>query len=221
LLQAVLDGRIPLEVLDRKVLRILEAKEKVCLPEPLPYSEAEHERTFQRIAELSMTGWRKDGGDFSPFAEKDRPLFVIVTGDEVEVEGELPAGANQSTELAHKLKSAFRGSELVVIPRSPTTLEMQKVLNKGIQASSICFIAHTPTKCYTGTNRYLAPIVSLAKGLRTKIRTFVIWGNPYASDDLPMEQFLFCYDRGPWIDPMIQVLKGERKPEGKLPVPML
>ncbi|MDF2921821.1 MAG: beta-glucosidase [Paenibacillaceae bacterium] len=219
--EAVEDGRIPEELLDRKVLRILRMKE---ILENIAAQEVDRPQTaafYQSIADRSMTGLRTDGKSFQALEADRSILFVIVSQDSVDVEGELSAGENPTSELILRLREDFPHARCEVIPLQPSTLEVQKVLQAGLQAEQVCYIAHTPTRCYMGTNTYMPGVRAMVRGMRSKIHTFVVWGNPYAAEELPpLEQYLFCYDRGPWVDSVARTLKGTLQPQGKIPVPV-
>lgn len=198
--EAVEDGRMPEEMLDRKVLRILRMKKRL---ENIVVQELDRPQTaafYQSIADRSI-------------------LFVIVSQNSVDVEGELSAGENPTSELILRLRGGFPHAHCEVIPLQLSTLEVQKVLQEGLQAEQACYIAHTPTRCYMGTNTYMPGIRAMVRGMRSRTHTFVVWGNPYAAEELPLlEQYLFCYDRGPWVDSVVRTLKRTLQPQGKLPV---
>lgn len=99
-------------------------------------------------------------------------------------------------------------------------LLFQEVLYRSLSFKEVVVIAHTLVGCYTGTDHFQKPLISLVRALRKKISNFVVWGNPYAVLDIPedLTQFVFVYDRGPWVKAFIKLLNGEIQAKGKLPV---
>ncbi|MBN1352257.1 hypothetical protein JXJ21_22865 [candidate division KSB1 bacterium] len=219
LLQAVKAGRISESMLNRKVTRLLQMKEFLNNVNVADADRELHRKTFTTICERAMTAYCHDGAEFEPIDRSKKSLFVVVSEDAADVEGELPSGRSQTQELVRALKAAFPNSTVRVIPLCQEAVLIEKVLCDGMAHEEVHVIAHATGRAYSGMSIYHLTFQALVRGLAPKIHTFVIWGNPFAAKDLPpLKQVLFTYDYGPWIDAAMKILTGESKPKGRLPV---
>jgi beta-glucosidase-like glycosyl hydrolase len=220
LLKAVQDGRIPEELINMKVEKILSMKAYLENFQPNQYNMQRNKITFEKMSEDSMTYYRADGGTFRPLMKNKRRLFLIATEENAGIQGELDEGISCTADLYNNLKSKYPESEIILIPLCPGSSTIEKVLFKSLSHDEVVMIAHTQVGCYTGTDHFHKPLISLASALKKKTGNFVVWGNPYAALDLPRDirQIIFVYDRGPWVKALIKLLEGDIKAKGRLPV---
>ncbi|RAV01970.1 glycoside hydrolase family 3 protein [Paenibacillus sp. YN15] len=217
--RTVEDGRIPLAEIERRVIRILQMKEYL---EQVPLREldvAKAASLFSSMSQRSMTALRSDGEAFQAINPSWKSLFVIVSQEFTQVEGELSAAHTPVEMLADKLKERFPNSDIAFLPIFPSASQNEELLHKSLAYEQVHIVANAVKRAYSGIAHYQDPLLSMVRAMQTKIGTFVVFGNPAAAKDLPaLPQLLFCYGGYLWIEACVEVLSGRLRPEGKLPI---
>lgn len=221
--QALETGRLSLERLDASVRRILEAKRWLGLFQQATVDVAavdsvvgcsEHRAVARRVAQEAVTVLRSQG---MPVA-KGRKTAVISSAQWCD----LASGLGQPDQ--HVLEAARKR-----IPEARVLVLGQKgegwaeARSAARQADAVILALGTKIRSYTGqsrrTNQDLFGLVRELGGLG-KHTSLVVLGNPYVVKDLPRSEVCLCtYSNcADSIAAAFEVLFGEIKPKGRLPV---
>ncbi|MGN6711199.1 glycoside hydrolase family 3 protein [Anaerocolumna jejuensis] len=220
------DGIITQELLDRKVERVLKAKENLMRFLP-PHCDLEQHRTFfQKIADDSVTFIKNDeqSQSFTTLNRDDNILFAIVMECDSSVQGEIIVEKAESSYLKEAILKEFPNASIKLLEAYPNPQIIEEFLYTSREYKEICMITVTSQRAYAGTANISMPVKSLISALKKKIHTLVTVGNPYAIKDLEtknLNQVVVTYGGGLWIDSVIRVLSGGKLPTGKLPVTIL
>lgn len=184
------------------------------------YNEAQNEKTFIKMSENSMTYYRRDGGDFKPFLNGQQNMIIVASEEALMIKGELSDGRSPAQVLMKSLREQYPDCRIIKVPLCPGRGNIYRVLEDSLDCSDVMVIAQTLVGCYTGTDHYQKPLISMIRALKNKISSFIVWGNPYAALDMPagLPQYVFVYDRGPWAGALMKLMRGEIYPRGTMPV---
>ncbi len=219
LLRAAKDGRLKPDHIEEKVRRVLAMKfllNDSWMPE---VDTDEAQAFFSRLSHEAVAYRRSDEEQFAPLSRDDRLMVIIASEQAQEVNGEVAALETGGETLEQRIHEAFPNAEIRIISPCPSGREVRQTVCAGIEHDKVLFIGHAPWGAYKGTALYHEPLRAIAGGLKEKIHTFVVWGNPFAAKDLPeLQQLLFCYEFGPWAEAMEAALLGRIQPQTRLPV---
>ncbi len=216
--EAVKSGRLPLELVEEKVCRIMMVKRQLEAFKPLEWDAAENMVLYDKIAEKSPSFYREDGGAFEALDPDGEYLCVIFTEDQKAVAGELSGAASLTGTICSRLESRFANMKILAAPLCPGGGQIQDILREALSYDKVVVIAHTLCYAYIGSDSLSYQVQSVIRALSRRMDTLVIWGTPYASKPaLPyVKQTLFVYDSNRVV--LDRVLSGEIRPDGVLPV---
>ena len=188
--KAYKDGYLTEDEIDYKVSRILKTKKYLSeFASSKPNFEKE-QKVFTSISKNSI-----EAGE--PIDNTKSTLFVIADERAENVQGEVAFSNKGTNEWQSLIKENFKNSDIMLIDICPSADKIADVLYEGLKHDQVVFIAHAPVKAYAGTSHYHKPLISLVDGMKKKTGAFIIWGNPFAGDDLPTGINKFtCYDFG-------------------------
>lgn len=215
---AVDHGRLPLEAVEEKVRRILAVKYRLEEFVPLLWSEDENRRVYERISRKAPSYLRRDGAEFEPLRSDLTHYFLVFTNDQAAISGELSSTAEGINEIIRSLTAKLPNIKIDLLPLCPQAGQIQRALNTSLDYDRVTVIANTTCFSYTGFDCLSYQAQSVIRSLRHKTDTLVIVGNPYAYKAVEeyVKQVLFAYNLS--YDIIADVLSGDIKPVGKLPV---
>jgi beta-N-acetylhexosaminidase len=224
LVRAVGRGDIPVERIDRSVLRILEAKAKVNLHRqrivdlrdiPRRVGDPRYKERVQDVADRSITLVRQRGRLLPLYAERSpRVLLVnyIVEGDD----------AVDPSTLVEELEA--RTENLSTIRLTPTIVASRiRYLVRLAETADVVLVAcYTRTRSTLGRGEVALGFLDALRNLISKGVTVVLvsLGNPYVLNELPDAGALMsAYDFSPFSQRAVaHALFGEVAIGGRLPV---
>lgn len=105
-----------------------------------------------------------------------------------------------------------------VLPLCPSSKQIESVLSAALGYSKVVIVARTLCGCYTGFDALSYQAQAIIRSLERRLHTLVIWGTPFSCKSVLeyVKQVLFIYDSRKIV--LDRVLKGNLKPDGKLPV---
>ncbi len=192
--KAYVDGILTEEEIDKKVDRIIKTKQYL---NQMRVSKPDYEndrKIFRSLSENSI--------EFgNPIDNTKSTLFVIADEKNENVQGEVAFSNKGTNEWQRLIKENFKTNKVLLIDICPSADKIADVLYDSLQYEQVVFIAHAPVKAYAGTSHYHKPLLSLADGMKKKTAAFIVWGNPFAKNELPKELNTFvCYDFGEYAD---------------------
>jgi len=213
------------ERLNEAVRRVLEAQRKTLKPASLDHPTEEMLRLPKNIACKCISESLKENVKPELSVKTKKHFVVLCENDYSEetqkVNKEIELGNSNSRSAAElrrkKLLEAFPGSTATVISEFPCSSEMEETCNMISQSDETIIFTFCKTGCYLGTDGITERIEALIKANMDKISTVVHIGNPYEIKkfkDVKRVISSVC-DNDDYI---IEILKGEKKAEGILPV---
>ncbi|NUQ64689.1 MAG: glycoside hydrolase family 3 C-terminal domain-containing protein [Pirellulales bacterium] len=231
LARAVRQGRIPLAQVEESVKRVWRLKQELGLFEQRLVDPARIPQVFatkasaeiaRRIARESVTLLENQ---LKPMRAADKPsVAVISNGSSAAVDED---NALKHSPTNHRLNEQIRqrvpGAPAIVLSTAMMPEEIDRAFATAQKADVVVFGLFTRVRAYVEdaiqvdkTYRALIERVTAA-GRSVALLNF---GNPYVMADLPKAAFSLCTfsDAEDSIDAAVQVLFGELKPQGRLPV---
>ncbi len=216
--RAFKDGIISEEKINNSVGKILKAKDRIQKNiQGKEIDRKQHKAISFEIHRkaISVIGDRKQLG----CVRERRTLFIVALEKE-----EKPVGAEieirtVESEMKHLIKKRFPDAEIKIITDHPGPAVIEATLDKALDYNSVVFVAYAMIHSYKGTADFSRRLLALIKGLKEKIKVFIIFGNPYAARELPLLPCrLFAYYGAHAERAAIEALAGDFEPTGKLPV---
>ncbi len=224
--QAVDSGSLSTSRLDESVLRILEAKFWTGIFASPQVDVAtvnqvvgckEHSDTSLRLARRSITVLRNQG---LPLPSSDRTL-VISTASWNDLG---PAHPEADQRVLDQIRKRIPDAAGVLLPPKELTEEAcTRALDAARSSQSIVFAAASRIRGYdeesSRLNRRLFQLLEQVAGLGKPVALLVL-GNPYVVAQLPATPVcLLAYSNSPMsVDAAVEVLFGEKKATGRLPI---
>lgn len=228
LVRAVRQGRIPLAQVEQSVRRVWKLKEELGLferrlvdPSSIPhvFATAESAEIARRIARESVT-LLENRLTVAPGAK----VLVLSNGSSATVDEDnafkhSPTNHRLNEQVQHRIP----GAQTIVLSTSMKPEEMERAFAAAQQAEIVVF------GLFTRVRSYVEDAIQVPKPYRALIErtaaaglklAFLNLGNPYVLASLPKPAFSLCTfsDVPDSIDAAVQVLFGELKPQGQLPV---
>ena len=218
--EAVKEGRLPLELVEQKVRRVMTVKYKLEQAEKLPWNEEESKAVYERIGKNAPAYLRGDGGEFLPLDKNKKYLCIMFPVGQEMVSGELGVTTEMDS-VINGLQETFPNMEIISIPLCPLGTDIHRVLSKSHEFDKVIFIAQTTFRAYMSMDRLSHQAQAIMKALRHKTEMLVIWGNPFVYRAVCnyIPQVLFVYDSS--CVGMHRFLSGELYPKGKLPITII
>ena len=230
LVRAVRQGRIPLTQVEQSVKRVWKLKKELGLFEqrlvdpariPLVFGNPANAELARRMARESVTLLENHAGSLR---DSSRSIVVISNGSAAVVDED---NAIKHSPTNHHLNEEMRRrvstTQSFVLSTAMKPEEMAHALAAARTADIVVFGLFTRVRAYSeDAIRVSKPYRELIEGAIAAGRTVALlnFGNPYSLNELPKPAFSLCTycDAEESIDAAVQVLFGELKPQGKLPV---
>ena len=231
LTSAVRDGRIPLPQVEASVRRVWKLKQWLGLQEtrrvdlskiPERIATPAHQAVARRIAEASVTVLENQGLPLRPGEPVN--ALAISNGSSTTVEEDLdwkhsPANHHFNQQLRRRVPNV----QTLTLSLRLKPEELARAHAAIRQADMIIFGLFTRVRSYReDAIRLDARYRALIGHAVSENRTLILcnFGNPWALDELPKAAVALCAfsDAVDSIDAAVQVLFGELKSRGKLPV---
>ncbi len=231
LARAVRQGRIPLAQVEQSVRRVWKLKEELGLFQnrlvdvakvPEVFDADAHAELVQRIARESVTVLENRGGTLR--AGEPREVLVISNGSSATVEQDMAVKHSPTNRcLNQRIEQRVPGVKTLVLSTSMERAEIDAAWAAVQRAEVVVF------GLFTRVRSYVKEAIRLAEPYRQLIEraagagrntALLNFGNPYVMGELPKAGFALCTfsDAEESIEAAVQVLCGEVKAQGKLPV---
>jgi beta-N-acetylhexosaminidase len=231
LARAVRQGRIPLAQVRQSANRVWRLKQELGLfeqrlvdPAKIPevFATKASAQVARRIARESVTLLENSAGPLRADA-KQRVLLIsngsAATVDEDNVVNHSPTNHH----LNGQMRQRVPGAQSLLLSTAMRPEEIDRAIVATQQADVVVF------GLFTRVRAYVEDAIKIAKPYRELIQRTVAsggnvallnFGNPYVMSDLPKAGFALCTfsDDHDSIDAAVQVLFGELKPQGQLPI---
>lgn len=231
LARAVRQGRIPLVQVEQSVRRVWKLKQELGLfqrrladPANVPhvFATPASAEVARRIARESVTVLEHRGGPWR--AEAKRAILVLSNGSTTTTDQDNAVTHSPTNHhLNEEIRRRVPGVQTLVLSTAMKPEEIEQAAATAQQVDNVVF------GLFTRVRAYVEDAIKVARPYRTLIervgaagRTIALlnFGNPYVMSDLPKPAFALCTfsDARDSIDAAVQVLFGELKPQGRLPV---
>jgi beta-N-acetylhexosaminidase len=231
LARAVRQGRIPLAQVKQSTNRVWRLKQELGLfeqrlvdPKKIPevFATKASAAVARRIAREGVTLLVNNNGTLR--AEAKRNILVISNGSAATIDED---NAFRHSPTNHHLNEQLRqrvpGAQAIVLSTMMKPEEIERAFSAARTADVVVF------GLFTRVRAYVEDAIKVAKPYRELIdrtsaagRNFALlnFGNPYVMADLPKPVFSVCTfsDATDSITAAVDVLFGELKPQGQLPV---
>ncbi len=234
LYKAVEKGEIPLNQVEDSARRVLEAKEWLGLHKEKfvdvkkvkeIVGREENLKVSQEISEKAVTLLVKR--NIPLHIQPSQRILLIgfeeIVGEEVGAKVGIETGTKGLTErLEEEIKKRHPNLSTISLPLSPEEKERGKAIGLASLAEVVIFSSFIRIRAYR--EDYFMPYeqVELIKSIRSfpKPLIFLLFGSPYEVRKLPeLEGCILTYDLTlPSISACVEVLFGERKARGRLPI---
>jgi beta-N-acetylhexosaminidase len=214
--EALEEGIISEEIIDRSVERILQAKRRIFSYRPPLFNREEHIRISEEFSRKSITVAGR-----LPVLDKSKKYLILISEEKErkQVRGELVLDTSFRTLPEDYLKQDLPNAILMRISEYPDAETIEKILEISVQYDEIIVIAYAYPGAYKGNAHFTRPFIHLVNGLTEKISVFVFFGLPFAVGELlPLKCVIYGYLGGFAEKTTFDVLLGREKGTGKLPV---
>jgi beta-N-acetylhexosaminidase len=231
LIRAVRRGRFPLAQVEQSVRRVWKLKQELGLfeqrlvdPARLPqvFATKASAEVARRIARESITLLENGAG---PLRADAKPrLCVISNGSAATVDEDNTVKHSPTNHHLNKqIRQRVPGAQSVVLSTTMKPAEIEHAFAAAQKSEVVVFGLFTRVRSYVeDAIRIPKPFRELIGRAAAAGRTVVLlnFGNPYVMADLPKAGVALCIfsDATDSIDAAVQVLFGELKPQGALPV---
>lgn len=231
LARAVRQGRIPLAQVEQSVKRVWKLKRELGLFRqrlvdlariPQVFATKASAEVARRIARESVT--LLENG-LRPLRAADGPNIVVISNGSAATVDEDNAVKHSPTNhhLNQQIRQRVPGAPAIVLSTAMKPDEIERAFMAAQKADVVVF------GLFTRVRAYVEDAIKVDKGYRALIErvaatgrsvALLNYGNPYVLADLPRPAFSLCTfsDAEDSITAAVQVLFGELKPQGKLPV---
>ena len=208
--------------INQSVNRIIRAQEKTLQTQQTQFNTTEALATASVIAKASIAEKINDASISFSIDPNGRHLFIIQDANyyqnpqngKIEKENYF----NIDAALA-AIQNNFPNSDIVRICGYPSKYEIEAVLAKSLDCTSIVPVLYSFTASYAGSSDITHRLLALLNGLVTKISAIVHYGNPYAAREYPdVPRIIFGFDKKECQRYGIEALAGHFCPTGDLPV---
>lgn len=229
LARGVRQGRIPLAQVEQSVARVWRLKQTLGLFEnrlvdvtkiPERFATPAGAEVARRIARESVTVLENQGA----LDPQTKEVLVVSNGSAATIEQDMAVKHSPTTHrLNEQICRRLPNARKVVLSTQMKPEEISRALEMAQAAEMVVFGVFTRVRSYVEDAIKVPPPYRelirrvAAMGRRVALLNF---GNPYVLGDLPKPAISLCTfsDAADSIDAAVQVLFGELKPRGKLPV---
>ncbi len=226
------EGKIPDEVLDASVKRVLAAQHKVFEMQPKYDTVTEEdEASFKRINYDAVIA-RADEGLSHTVSRDGRHCFVILTATDLDLrdtskvtEDTMKTEWYDPYRIKTRLEELFPNSFVTSINEYPTPSQNRCVLREIAGYDSlepyedVIFITFYQSQTYIGKECFTSRIIALFEALDVtkSISALVHFGNPFLAEDLPhLPRIILGPASRQGVEAGLDVLAGEYPANGKL-----
>ena len=232
LMQSYEDGKIPDDMLDEGVKRMLVAQHKVVTRQPKFDSITEEDKAAIKQINYDSVIARADVGLTHTVSRDGRHCFVILTATDLDLRD--ANGVEEDTmktewynpyRIKERIEELFPNSFVTSVNEYPTPKQNRKVLRDimgfetGEPYDDVVFITFYQSQTYVGRECFTARIISLFEALDVTKSTAAIvhFGNPFVIEDLPhIPRIIIGVSSSQGVEAGLDVLAGEYNANGKL-----
>jgi len=231
LARAVRQGRISLAQVEQSVKRVWKLKQELGLFEERLVDAAKLPQVFaikasaelaRRIARESVTLLENNAG---PLRAAAKPIVCVISNGSAATVDEDNAVKHSPTNhhLNEQIRQRVPGAQTVVLSTAMKPAEIERAFAAAQKSDVVVFGLFTRVRAYVeDAIRVPKPYRELIERASASGRVVALlnFGNPYVMADLPKAGVALCTfsDAVDSIDAAVQVLFGELKPQGALPV---
>ncbi len=231
LARAVRQGRIPLSQVEQSVKRVWKLKQQLGLfearlvdPAKLPqvFATKASAEVARRIARESVTLLENSAG---PLRTAAKPSLCVISNGSAAIVDEDNAVKHSPTNhhLNEQIRQRLPGTQTVVLSTAMKPAEIERAFAAAQKSDVVVFGLFTRVRAYVeDAIRVPKPYRELIERTAATGRAVALlnFGNPYVMANLPKAGIALCAfsDAADSIDAAVQVLFGELKPQGTLPV---
>jgi beta-N-acetylhexosaminidase len=219
MLAAYRKGAVTDEQVDAAVRRVLAAQRRTMKPADGPPGDAERRKAAE-LSRRSITAVTT-GGASAGIDPAGEHLFLVQVGNtftdpetgEVHTEGDDPAP------LLECIGRLFPNARTLQISDFPSREEMERACVATADADSVVALCRSRTKHYMGSSDLTRRMLSLLDGIVHRLSAVVVFGNAYASRELPrVPRLILGYEGGDAELAALEALAGRFLPQGNAPV---
>jgi len=231
LARGVRQGRIPIAQVEKSVKRVWRLKQELGLfgrrfvdPARIPevFATKTSAEVARRIARESVTLLENNARPLR--ADVKRKVLLISNGSAAAIDED---NAVNHSPTNHRLNEQMRqrvpGAQSIILS---TAMKPEEIDRAILATQKVDFVVFG---IFTRVRAYVEDAIKVAKPYRELIErtaasgrsiALLNFGNPYSLGELPQPAFSLCAfcDAEDSIDAAVQVLFGELKPQGKLPI---
>ena len=226
------EGKIPDEVLDAGVRRMLAAQHKIATMQPEFDRITEEDKEAIKRINYDAVIARADDGLSCTISREGRHCFVLLTATDLDLRDANGVEEDtMKTEWYHpyrikaRLEELFPNSLVTSVNEYPTPKQNRKVLRDimgfetGEPYEDVVFITFYQSQTYVGRECFTARIIALFEALDVTKSTSAIvhFGNPFLLEDLPhIPRIIIGVASRQGVEAGLDVLAGEHVAKGKL-----
>lgn len=232
LMQSYEEGKIPDDVLDAGVKRMLAAQHKVATMKPKYDRITEEDRAAIKKINYDSIIAKADEGLSHTVSRDGRHCFVILTATDLDLRD--ASGVEEDTmktewyypyHIKKRIEELFPNSLVTSVNEYPTPKQNRKVLRDimgfetGEPYDDVVFITFYQSQTYVGRECFTARIVALFEALNVTESTaaLVHFGNPFVVEDLPhIPRIILGVSSRQSVEAGLEVLAGKYPAKGKL-----
>ncbi len=226
------EGKIPDDMLDTGVKRMLAAQHKVAAMQPKFERITEEDKAAIKRINYDAIIARSDEGLTHTVSRDGRHCFVVLTATDLDIRD--AAGVEEDTmktewynpyRIKDRLEELFPNSLVTSVNEYPTPKQNRKVLRDimgfetGEPYDDVVFITFYQSQTYVGRECFTARIIALFEALDVTKSTAAIvhFGNPFIMEDLPhIPRMIIGPGSRQGVEAGLDVLAGEYPANGKL-----
>jgi beta-glucosidase-like glycosyl hydrolase len=216
LYKAYKDGIITEKRIDQSVSKIMKAKKNIINAHSEPTIKEKNASLSREINKRSITLT----GDPASLKEiRKGTLFIVSRELDNEIIGAEMAMSNSSQDISKLLREYFPANKLMEVSANPRPSEIESTMNESLKYDSVVFIGYALIFSYKGTADFSRSLLAMIRGMKNKIKVFVLVGNPFAARELPeLPCVLYGYHGAFAESTLVEALSGNLAPSGKLPI---
>ncbi|MBE7020197.1 MAG: glycoside hydrolase family 3 protein [Ruminococcaceae bacterium] len=214
------------ERLNDAVRHVLEAQKKASKPATTSEVPEELKNIVEEAKKKSICFLSSDNKYTPKLDDNTKKLFVMfhenlydVDGISRELEASYLYSKDSVLEKKEKFIKEFKGSDAVLINEFPNQLEIERVCDEISKYDEVIFYIFCKTSSYLGSDNITKRAESLIKANLDKCAAVIHIGNPYEIEKYKGAKRVINHVYGTDCDDyIIDVLKGNFKPTGKITV---
>ena len=226
------EGKIPDEVLDASVKRILEAQHKVFTMQPKFEEITEEDKALFKSLNYDSVITKADEGLTPKISRDGRHCFVVLTATDIDLrdntkvaEDTMKTNWYNPYKIKQKLEELFPNSFVTSVNEYPSPGQNRSLMreimgfNTEEPYEDVVFITFYQSQTYIGRECLSSRIVALfdALDVTKSVCALVHFGNPFVVEDLPhIPRIIFGQASSDGVMAGLDVLAGLGEARGKL-----